>query len=83
MMCHPLVAIVVGFGLMAWGARAETSPIAEVLGQLPARNELGVSQPVILGAETFPRIAMLWSSAQNLQGTRTKRMAKYLSLIHI
>ena len=77
MMCRSLGAIVLGFGLIAWEAQAESNPIAEILDQLPATNERGVSQPVIVGTEAFPRIAMLWSSAQNLDGPRTQRMAKY------
>src|SRR5262249_15043058 len=77
MMCRSLCAGMLLISLDAWEARAESGPVAEVQGQLTLQDDRNVSQPVLVGTEAFPRIAMLWSSAQDLEGTRPQRMAKY------
>ena len=76
--CLGVVALGVGIwiGLVVCGARAGSAPREEDQAE-PATPRETHTRPLIVGTETFPRIAMLWSPAQDLEGTRTQRMAKY------
>jgi hypothetical protein len=65
MMWSHLWMCMAGIGLVVWDTGDERE------------NEKGSSAPRIVASEEFPRIAMLWSPAQNLGGARTQRLAKY------
>lgn len=78
MMCGYLFALLVGFGHGTLEAQAGSgSLLAEAPNQVKAGNGRDTRLPEIVGTDSFPRIAMLWSPAQELKGSRTERLAKY------
>jgi hypothetical protein len=77
MMCGLLFAIVVGFVFGSSEPQAGSGSLAEISNSIGARNERDARSQEIVGTDTFPRIAMLWSPAQELKGGRTERLAKY------
>ena len=76
--CLGVVALGVGIwiSLVVCVAEAGSPPREEGQAE-PAIAAGDAHSPSIVGTEAFPRIAMLWSPAQDLVGTRPQRMAKY------
>jgi hypothetical protein len=77
MICRFVCAILVAFGLGMSQARADGTSIADESDQAGTRSEHDARLPEIIGTDAFPRIAMLWSPADELKGSRTERLARY------
>jgi Hypothetical glycosyl hydrolase family 15 len=70
-------AFVVGLGLVASGAQTASVSLAQAPDQVKSGRDREAGPSEIVGTDAFPRIAMLWSSAAELKGSRTERLAKY------
>jgi Hypothetical glycosyl hydrolase family 15 len=77
MTCGFLCALVLAFSLGDSEARVQSGSLPDPPNQDRAGNDQVARLPEIVGTEAFPRIAMLWSPAQELKGSRTERLAKY------
>src|SRR4051794_37769761 len=80
-----MVALEVGIWISLVVCRVGPGSAPREEGQAkPTSAAGGAHSPLIAGTETFPRVAMLWSSAEGLEGTRARRMAKYdLSIVGV
>jgi Hypothetical glycosyl hydrolase family 15 len=77
MMCPFLCSVAIGFGLGASDPQAESRPVSAASDQVKTATEPKVGAPELVATDAFPRIAMLWSPAGELKGSRTERLAKY------
>ena len=56
---------------------AQSGSPAQGTDQVKTGSERNTAGPELIGTDSFPRIAMLWSPAAELKGSRTERLAKY------
>lgn len=77
MMDRPLCVALLLIGFPISAAWAEGGPLAAAQERPAPGDDEAVGRPAIVGTESFPRVAMLWSPADDLAGGRPQRMAKY------